>query len=214
MLLSANVLNEDPIRQLANKSAQPSPAWAHWPASNKFRLRPVTKIQLSLKLLSVYKIFKPLFLVCWWKFSVPKVNLPSWREKRGMKSCIDEYYYLLFQEALKRNLIFDIHKTAPCSGLGTAAYRVDGQFGHPHENFAQSVSIFWRTFLNSSFWRISVTQLGTARCPDPGLMVSPSFTSFSFSLSVSLSPFTCWHGRGLSTGPLLLQWHKSSVSQW
>ena len=94
-------------------SAQPSPVWAHWPASNKFRLRPVTKIQLSSKLLSVYKIFKPLFLVCWWKFSVPKVNLPSWREKRGMKSCIDEYYYLLFQEALKRNLIFDIHKTAP-----------------------------------------------------------------------------------------------------
>ena len=93
--------------------AQPSPVWAHWPASNKFRLRPVTKIQLSLKLLSVYKIFKPLLLVCWWKFSVPKVNLPSWREKRGMKSCIDEYYYLLFQEALKRNLIFDIHKTAP-----------------------------------------------------------------------------------------------------
>ena len=110
-----------------------------------------------------------------------------------------EIWYLIFTRLL------------PCSAPRTAVYRVDGQFGRPHENFAQSVSIFWRTFLNSSFWRISVTQLGAARCPDPGLMVSPSFTSFSFSLSVSLSPFTCWQGRGLSTGPLLLQWHQS---QW
>ena len=115
-----------------------------------------------------------------------------------------EIWYLIFTRPLP----------APASGPPRTGYMDTGQFGRPHENFAQSVSIFWRTFLNSSFWRISVTQLGTARCPDPGLMVSPSFTSFSFSLSVSLSPFTCWHGRGLSTGPLLLQWHKSSVSQW